>query len=62
MKKLFNLFQDESGQGMVEYGLIIAVVALVVVVGLTALGGGLDGLFKTVNGKLGTSVPAPSGS
>lgn len=62
MKKLFNLFRDESGQGMVEYGLIIAVVALVVVVGLTALGGGLDGLFKEVKGKLGTSVPAPSGS
>lgn len=56
MKKLINLFQDESGQGMVEYGLIIAVVALVVVVGLTALGGGLDGLFTKVNGKLGTSV------
>jgi pilus assembly protein Flp/PilA len=26
-----NFFKDESGQGMVEYGLIIALVAIVVV-------------------------------
>lgn len=33
MKKLMNwLKNEESGQGMVEYGLIIVVIALVVVV------------------------------
>ena len=55
-----NLFQDESGQGMVEYGLIIAVVALVVVGALSLLGGGLDGMFGKVTSKLGTSTPSGS--
>lgn len=48
MKNLFNLFKDESGQGMVEYGLIIAVVALVVVVALGAMSGGLQDMFNRV--------------
>ncbi len=52
MKNLFNLFKDESGQGMVEYGLIIAAVALVVIVALGTLGGGIDGLFKDANTRL----------
>ncbi|HNX14559.1 MAG TPA: Flp family type IVb pilin, partial [Oscillospiraceae bacterium] len=36
LKKFFN---DENGQGMVEYGLIIALVAVAVIVAITALGG-----------------------
>ena len=36
MKKFFK---NESGQGMVEYGLIIALIAVVVIVALTNLGG-----------------------
>ena len=48
MKKLMNwLKNEESGQGMVEYGLIIVVVALVVIVGLGLLGGRLNNLFGT---------------
>ncbi|MGE5622565.1 MAG: Flp family type IVb pilin, partial [Bacillota bacterium] len=34
-----RLFQEEAGQGMVEYGLIIALVAIVVIVVLQAMGG-----------------------
>jgi pilus assembly protein Flp/PilA len=46
MKKLMDwLKNEESGQGMVEYGLIIVVVALVVIGGLSLLGGRLDTLF-----------------
>ncbi len=47
-----NFLNDENGQGMVEYGLIIAVVALVVVVGLTALGGDLSTMFTSIKSKL----------
>ena len=51
--KMFkNFLNDENGQGMVEYGLIIAVVALVVVVGLTALGGDLSTMFTSIKSKL----------
>ena len=51
--KMFKSFlKEENGQGMVEYGLIIAVVALVVVVGLTALGGDLSTMFTSIKAKL----------
>lgn len=53
MKKLMNwLKNEESGQGMVEYGLIIVVVALVVVGALYALGGNLKDQFDVVAGKV----------
>ncbi len=47
-----SFLKEENGQGMVEYGLIIAVVALVVVVGLTALGGDLSTMFTSIKAKL----------
>jgi pilus assembly protein Flp/PilA len=43
---------EDRGAGMVEYALLVAVIALVAVVGATALGLGIDGLFKDANGKL----------
>ena len=50
---------NKKGQGMVEYGLIIGLVAIVVIGALIALGGGLNGLFEGINGTL-ESVPSPS--
>ncbi len=37
-----------SGQGLVEYSLIILLVALVVIVALQALGSGLDTFYQSV--------------
>lgn len=48
MKILRNLKNNEKGQGMVEYGLIIGLVAIVVIGALIALGGGLDGIFDSI--------------
>ena len=45
---LKKFFKDESGQGMVEYALIIALIAVVVIVAVTALGGGIK---YTLSGK-----------
>lgn len=33
-----NFFKDESGQGMVEYGLIIALVAIAAIAALRVMG------------------------
>jgi pilus assembly protein Flp/PilA len=41
-----------KGQGMVEYGLIIALVAIVLVAALTALNGGLKTVFGTITNTL----------
>lgn len=49
MSSLLKKFaKDEKGQGMVEYGLIIALIAVVVIVGLTPLGKEIKILFDGV--------------
>lgn len=64
MMYLFNLLsqmmKSKKGQGMVEYGLIIGLIAIVVIVALTALGGGLNGIFERITGEL-AAVPAATG-
>jgi pilus assembly protein Flp/PilA len=60
MNMLLNLFlrmKSEKGQGMVEYGLIIGLVAIVVIGALIALGGGLNGIFGRINGAI-SSIPS----
>ena len=47
-----GLFKSKKGQGMVEYGLIIGLIAVVVIVALTAVGGQLSILFTTIKTKL----------
>lgn len=54
---LTNLFKrlwaEETGQGMAEYGLILALVAVVVIGALVALGGGIGDKFGEVTTELG---------
>lgn len=52
IEKLRNLVWDEEGQGMVEYGLIIALVSLAVVLILGTLGGSLKTLFTDADTEL----------
>lgn len=40
----------EEGQGLVEYSLILLLVALVVVGGLTLFGGALNGAYTMISG------------
>ncbi|NMB12263.1 MAG: Flp family type IVb pilin [Firmicutes bacterium] len=51
---------DEEGQGMVEYGLILALVALLAIGALSALGGGLDTILTNVKNALFDNTPAGS--
>jgi pilus assembly protein Flp/PilA len=52
MVMLKRFFYEEDGQGMVEYGLIIALIAVVVIVVLTTMGEKLEAIFSYINGKL----------
>lgn len=52
MKKLINFIKDEDGQGMVEYGLIIGLIAVVVVVAIVALGPKIRDLFLNIGNKI----------
>ena len=47
-----EFLRNEEGQGMVEYGLILALVAVVVIAALTLLGDGINGIFGKVTAKL----------
>ena len=50
-----RFFQDESGATAIEYGLIAALVAVVIIAALIALGQALSGTFATVNTQLSSA-------
>jgi pilus assembly protein Flp/PilA len=52
---VLNARNEEEGQGLVEYALIIALVAVVCAAALTALQGSIDGVFSTIGSKLGSA-------
>ena len=51
-----NFWKNEKGQGLTEYALIIALVAIVAVAALTLLGGQISGIFDDVSGDLGAAA------
>ncbi|MES2086923.1 MAG: Flp family type IVb pilin [Pseudomonadota bacterium] len=55
MTSLMTRFlKDESGATAIEYGLIAALIAVVLVTAVTALGTKLSGLFTGISGKIPT--------
>ncbi|MGA3304430.1 MAG: Flp family type IVb pilin [Stellaceae bacterium] len=48
MKTLVKLFQDESGVTAIEYGLIAALIAVVIISTITTLGTNLKTTFNSV--------------
>ena len=47
-----NLNDEEEGQGLVEYALIIVLIAVVCVAAVTLLGTTVRGVFQDISGKL----------
>ncbi len=57
MKGIFNwLKTEESGQGMVEYGLIIAGIAIVVMGAIFLLGPKISNMFTQATNQIDTVV------
>ena len=53
MTKFITKFaKDESGATAIEYGLIVALIAVVIVTAVTNLGNKLNTAFKTVGNKI----------
>jgi len=52
MKKLINFFKDEEGATAVEYGLMVALIAAVIIAAVTALGTNVSSKFQSVAGAI----------
>jgi pilus assembly protein Flp/PilA len=56
MSKFVSRFlKDESGATAIEYGLIAALIAVVLVAVMQTLGGGLKTAFSSISGHLSTT-------
>lgn len=57
LKKIDQLVKDEQGATAVEYGLIIAAIAAVIILVVIAIGTKVDTAFETVNSGLDSATP-----
>ena len=53
---LMKLWKDESGQGMIEYALLMVLVLGIIILGIAALKGPLSDMFDGVEGQINTAV------
>lgn len=59
MDLIKNFMQEEDGVTAIEYGLIAALIAVVIIASVDAVGKALSALFFTISGKLGGATSAP---
>jgi len=52
LSKIVAFLQDEEGAAAIEYGLLVALIALAIVVGATTLGTKIGAMFTTAAGKI----------
>ena len=50
--RVLNSLRNEDGQDLLEYALLVALIAIVAVAGVTAAGGEVDAIFKSIVDKL----------
>ena len=54
MERIKNFFKDESGASAVEYGLLVALIAVAIIGSVTLLGEKLSSTFNYVQGQMPT--------
>lgn len=57
MKYWIKLHSNEEGASAVEYGLVVALIAVAIIAGATLLGTNIGSLFTKVGDKVGVVVP-----
>jgi len=55
MKLVARFLKNESGATAIEYGLIAALIAVVIITAVTSVGTSLTAVFTNVNTKLGAA-------
>ena len=54
MEKMIRFFKDEEGATAVEYGLLVALIAAVIIGTVATLGGQIDAAFVAISSALGS--------
>jgi pilus assembly protein Flp/PilA len=54
MERLSHFINDDSGQDVVEYGLLIATIAIVVLIGVGIFGQNINTWFMSLAGRITT--------
>lgn len=50
--KMQSMLKDEKGATMVEYALMVALIAVVCILSVTGIGTSANGVFSSISGKL----------
>ena len=58
INQLRRFVQDESGQDLLEYALLVALIALVAYGAVQLTGTNVNAIFSSIAGKLGTAAAA----
>ncbi len=60
---MLQILKDENGQDLIEYALVVALIAFAATAGMSALAGGINNAFIAIGTKLTNAIPnSPSGS
>ena len=54
-----SFVRQEEGQDLLEYALLVALIALVAVGGVTLAGGSVNTIFGNIAGAIGGLIPGP---
>lgn len=55
-----DFLREEDGVTAIEYGLIAALIAVVIIASLQLVGTNLEAVFNFIAGELGGALPAPA--
>ncbi len=53
---LIKLRKDERGQDLIEYALVVALIALAATTGMNTLASGINGAFTSIAGSLSNAI------
>jgi pilus assembly protein Flp/PilA len=56
IRTFVNLHNEESGQDLIEYALVVALIALAATAGMSSLANGINSAFTKLNTILGNKI------
>jgi pilus assembly protein Flp/PilA len=56
MERIKKLFRDESGASGVEYGLLLALIAVAIIAGVSTLGENIAAIFTNASNVISTAI------